>query len=138
MENLTPFKEFPFLTVFTFGDKFILIKFKNNGRIGVKEAKESIESFESLNKQGYTRVLTDATVKNFDITKDALDLAANHPHGPKYNIKHAIVVNYAGIRLLAGFFLKFSKPTIPTKIFNKLEGAEKWLKEQESERGNLS
>lgn len=128
MENLTPFKEFPFLTVFTFGDKFILIKFKNNGRIGVKEAKESIESFEELNRQGYTKVLTDATVKHFEITKDALDLAAKHPHGPKYNIKHAILVNHSGIRLLAGFFLKFSKPTIPTRIFSVSEDAINWLK----------
>lgn len=128
MENLTPFREFPFLTVYTFGDKFILIKFKNNGRIGVKEAKESIESFEELNKLGYNYVLTDATVKHFDISKDALDLAAKHPNGPKYNISHAILVNHSGIRLLAGFYLKFSKPTIPTMIFSSSNEAINWLK----------
>lgn len=40
----------------------------------------------------------------------------------------ALLISSPTSRILADFFIKFHKPAIPTRAFNNLESAEKWLK----------
>ena len=41
----------------------------------------------------------------------------------------AILIDSSATRLIANFFIQFSKPHFPTRLFNNTTAAEKWLKQ---------
>lgn len=48
--------------------------------------------------------------------------------GQKYTLANAVVVNNLAKKILFNFFLSINKPTNPTKGFDSIELAVKWLK----------
>ena len=56
--------------------------------------------------------------------------------GNKNTFTDAIVIESLSQKIIADFYLKFNKPTLPTKIFYSLEKAADWtLKQVEKEKG---
>lgn len=45
-------------------------------------------------------------------------------------ICNAFVVNSIAYKLIANFYIKFNKPSYPSKSFNNFNEAEKWCKDQ--------
>ena len=51
----------------------------------------------------------------------------SHPDRLKYALADALVVSNFAHRLLADFYLKFSRPILPTRTFPSEEAAREWL-----------
>lgn len=130
MQNMTKQAEFPYMTIFSLSNDILVLEYIENGKIGINEADDIMNTIEPFNQRGFNRILSDVSVKTFDISKEALDFIANHPNGRKYDIKNAIVANSAGIKLLAVVYINFSKPKGPSKIFQDRDEAIKWLRGQ--------
>ena len=47
--------------------------------------------------------------------------------GLKYTMADAMVFNSMAHRLMANFYLKFNKPSRPSKAFTSIESAREWL-----------
>jgi hypothetical protein len=45
----------------------------------------------------------------------------------KFRLADAFIVNSLYLQSLTNFYLKFKKPIIPSKMFNDLESAKKWI-----------
>ncbi|MGE0560760.1 MAG: hypothetical protein AB7O47_03005 [Flavobacteriales bacterium] len=62
-----------------------------------------------------------------NVTKEAREFSAS-VDGLKYSSAEAYVFNSLPHRIIGNFYLKFNKPSVPTKFFNTKEEAEVWLK----------
>lgn len=45
----------------------------------------------------------------------------------KFRLADAFIINSLYLQSLTNFYLKFKKPIIPSKMFNDLESAKKWI-----------
>lgn len=107
----------------------LLVQYHAKTIIDVSKAKIVIESVGPIIHQ-YNILfgITDARVKDLNITREARQLYSNNSTLKK-NKKHAIIVNHFPIRMLANFFIKIDVPVIPSRVFNSLKSAEEWLQE---------
>lgn len=128
MTSLNLYKSFRFLDISTLNDDIIVIKYTNQIKIDTEEVQQLIDTIFLLYDSGFNKLISDARSPQLIITKDALDLFAKHTDELLMEVKHAIVVIHPAMRLLAGFYLKFSKPTIPTQTFSKIKDAIKWVR----------
>jgi hypothetical protein len=128
MKTLALYKEFPYLNIYYSDNNIIYIKIKEGQKLELQQTEELLSNVEPLGIKGYKYLLTNATVNHFDTCKASLDAIALHSNWRKYFLKHAIVTKHSTLRLLAGFYVKFSNPSISTKIFDNEENAIKWLK----------
>lgn len=46
----------------------------------------------------------------------------------KYTVADAFVVKLMAVKLIGNIYISFNKPRRPTRLFNNVEDAEKWLK----------
>lgn len=121
-------KEFPYMSVSAcHTDRKIFLELKENSTICEQDVDEFMRSFETLTKAGYHKVITVATVRQINISTETLTLLAQHPLWVRYSIKHAIITNHSNLRILTGIYLRFCQPQAPTKCFNHISEAEKWL-----------
>lgn len=66
-------------------------------------------------------------VQSFNtITEEAKKYSASE-ESQIYTKANAIVINSFAAKLGANFFIKFNKPTRPTRVFNSVEEAIEWL-----------
>lgn len=65
--------------------------------------------------------------KYTSITKEAREFAATKP-AVEFTLAEAYVIQSLAQRLIANFYMKFSKPLVPTRVFTDREKAEKWIK----------
>tara|TARA_R110002049_G_scaffold272734_3_gene450388 strand:+ start:4997 stop:5389 length:393 start_codon:yes stop_codon:yes gene_type:complete len=128
MKEQNLYKSFRFLDIFTLSDDLIIIKYNNQILLDIEEAQHLIKALLPLYELGFKHIVSDAQNPQLNITKEALDLFAKHTDGLDLNIKHAIVVIHPAMRLLAGFYLRFSKPSVPSKSFNSMDHAIAWLR----------
>ncbi|MFI5202869.1 MAG: hypothetical protein ACHQF2_00115 [Flavobacteriales bacterium] len=49
------------------------------------------------------------------------------PESTKYSIAEAYVIKSTAQKILVNFYLRFNKPTVPTRFFSDITKAEKWL-----------
>lgn len=63
-----------------------------------------------------------------EITLKARELYSKASYVVNYHIANAFVVDSLALRIAGNFFIKVTKPTIPTKIFKTQEDALKWIK----------
>ncbi|MGZ4034380.1 MAG: DUF7793 family protein [Bacteroidia bacterium] len=47
--------------------------------------------------------------------------------GNLYTIADAFIIDSIGLKMIANFYLKFEKPVNPSKMFNNVDDALKWL-----------
>lgn len=65
------------------------------------------------------------------ITPEARKLIASPPF-KKVTIAKAVVVNSLPQRMVVNFYLRFNKPSIPTRMFSNRDTAIKWLRNEVS------
>lgn len=87
--------------------------------------KEQFEARKKLVGDRDFTVLVDAR-KNHNATREGREfMAKNHKPNRK---AMAIMTNNLAIKLIVNFYIKINKPKTPTKLFNDIKEAEKWLK----------
>lgn len=72
---------------------------------------------------GLVLMVADSTTQ---FTSDARDFSASK-EGLRFSIAEAMVVKNLAQRLIVSFYLKFNKPSVPSKAFDTEEEAIKWL-----------
>ena len=100
---------------------------KKSSIIGEKEACEVISAYEILLENRKYPLLH--LVEDYvSIDKSARDYAASE-EGLRYSKVEAFVINSLAHKLLANFYMKVNKPSVPTRFFRNKEDAEEWLAE---------
>jgi hypothetical protein len=98
------------------------------------------QNVEEINVE-YIRLANEASAKlsggkaslNLVVLKDFLNTTpearvyAASEESNKYTIADAFVIQSQALKIVANFYLKFNKPTRPTRIFNTEESAIEWL-----------
>jgi len=109
-------------------DGIIWILIKEDADLTEEDIKDYAVAAEKLSGGKPYLQLTDARV-NLDITTEGRRAAAKKEVAPLL-VAHAILVNNAGVRLIANFFIAMDKPHFENKVFNTESEALKWLKKQ--------
>ena len=63
----------------------------------------------------------------FNASSEVREFAASE-EGNKYTIADAFVVKHVAVKLIGNVYISFNKPQKPTRIFDDVAEAEKWLK----------
>lgn len=72
---------------------------------------------------GLVLMVADSTTQ---FTNDARDFSASK-EGLRFSMAEALVVKNLAQKLVVNFYLKFNKPSVPSRAFNTEEEAIKWL-----------
>jgi hypothetical protein len=111
-------------------DGIMQFAFKAEHVINLNDLREMVATTGELGGQKKYPILVisgentsiDATTKTFAAT----------PEASLYSTCCAVIVISFAQRLLANGYLQFCKPAVPTQLFNDIEKAETWLKNQAS------
>ena len=109
-------------------DGIVQVNFGDNVELDVKETKDILGALETINN-GKKSLVVNVAGKNTTATREARSYSASE-EAAKHTAADAFVVNNLPQKLLGNFYLNFNKPYVKTKIFNKLEEALAWLKQQ--------
>ncbi|MBC7694847.1 MAG: hypothetical protein H7141_05295 [Burkholderiales bacterium] len=119
-------------------DGIVRILLKSNSVITVPELKLNIVALNELiqdSKYAFLYYTQDNTVTH---SNDARAFGKENENAVP-RLCTAVVVNSLAHKLVANFYLKFDKPTIPFKVFHKMDDAERWCLEvySKSQKGEL-
>ncbi len=110
-------------------DAIVRVMFKKNTEIGPPEFKELFEMYNSLvedKSYPYIYYVEDGSV--IFTNEGRVYSKENEFSFPK--ICNAYVAKSLAHKLVANFYLKFNKPTYPSKVFTTMEDAEEWCFQQ--------
>lgn len=99
---------------------------KRGAIVTLDEAKENSKAVMSLEGEKYPLLVNTHGIKS--ITKEARDHFAVNNRATKITAM-GIVVNSPLTKTVGNFFMKFSKPSVPSKLFSSEEKAVEWLNE---------
>lgn len=111
--------------IFYRADGILQVDFADNCMLDVVECKELISSYTLIlgtNKVPILHVFGKYT----NATKEARDFSVS-PQGLKHSLVEAYVLTSLAQRLLLNFYIKFNKPSVPTKYFTSKNEAVIWL-----------
>ncbi len=112
------------------GDNLTILKFKDNVSFKLEDAVEVNEiTFNWIKGKSFT-TLVDATNIRSDISEEAKDFFSNDKKITDLQKAQALVLNSLHNRIIATFYMKFQKPSMPVKIFSDIDKALDWLKKQ--------
>lgn len=97
---------------------------KKGAVVTLDEAKENSEAVMSLEGEKYPLLVNTCGIKS--ITKEARDHFAVNNRATKITAM-AIVIDSPLTKTVGNFFMKFSKPSVPSKLFSTEETAIEWL-----------
>jgi hypothetical protein len=121
--------ETPAVEISICSDGIIRVMFKRNTEIGPPEFKELFEKYNSLvegKSYPYIYFVEDSSVI---FTNEGRVYSKEHEFSfPK--ICNAYVVTSLAHKLIANFYLKFNKPSYPSKVFTNMKNAEEWCFQQ--------
>lgn len=110
-------------------DGIIRVMFKKGSEINPKAFKELFEKYNELVGTTKYPFIYSVEDDNVTFTSEGRAYSKQHEHSfPK--VCNAYVVNSVATRLTANFYLKFNKPSYPSKLFNNQADAQKWCIEQ--------
>lgn len=118
--------DYPKFTFILRKDGIVWYKTKPNVTITIDDILEHYRYFE-VKYKGQVFLNIYEFGENSDMDSDVRKWASD-PTGNNFTIADAFVINSMAQKLIGNFYLTFHKPVKPTKLFNKLEDAEKWLK----------
>jgi hypothetical protein len=114
-------------------NEFVVIVLVDNILIGtikqynvdLKVAQKAVDSrLEMCGPKSYPFLINIKSVKN--VTKKARDFLASEK-GCQGVVASAILINSSITSMVGNFFIKISKPLVPTKLFTNEEDAKQWL-----------
>ena len=107
-------------------DGILQIVVKDNVDVGIEECIELTNAFQAL--IGKKKVPLLHVVGNYvNMDKEAREYSASEA-GLRYSIAEAFVINSLPNKIIANFYMRINKPSVPTKFFGSIREAEEWLK----------
>lgn len=88
----------------------------------MKQLTETIGKIGNGNKQ---KIIID--IASFNTMSEEAKKYSASAEGQIYTKANAVVINSLAAKLGANFFIKFNRPSTPTRIFNSVDEAVKWL-----------
>ncbi len=116
--------EFKKLVVSVYLDRILHVVVKPDTLVELEDFKE-VHAY--LGAMGSKKHLNLYEFSKHASTDDSLRKWASDPLGNTMTIADALVINGLDQELVADFCLKFNNPSIPTRVFNNVEEAVKWL-----------
>lgn len=119
---------------FDLNDDVLTVRIKEDTEVTLELMKEMLDSAVEFTEKKPYYAIVDLS-KNISDTPESRNYYATSPHR-QYRKADALIVNSLAVRMLANFFLKFNKPSVPTQIFSKEADAIHWihqLKKKESQ-----
>lgn len=111
--------------VFLREDGIVHVKLKPEQEITLDDFEEIVKAVTELGMAQAQLILFQAGY-NSSVTPEVRKFAA-HPNANFLSRGDAIVVQSLAQRLMANFYIKFNRPSRPTKIFDDVEEATRWL-----------
>ncbi|MCB0408762.1 MAG: STAS/SEC14 domain-containing protein [Flavobacteriales bacterium] len=108
-------------------DDIVYTTIKEGAELGIEEIKEGIKIRNELQEGQPMLTLTD--IRNvYSITNEAREFAAKSKENAALIIATAILTDSLSTKMMANFFIRFSKPITPYKAFKNKEKAIEWLR----------
>lgn len=112
-------------TVFLREDGIIEVKFKDDVILGLEDCEELLCHYGKLTARKVP--ILHLIGKYMNVTKEAREFSASE-EGLKYSSAEAFVFDSLLHQIIANYYLKVNKPSVPTKFFKTKKEAEIWLK----------
>lgn len=109
-------------------DGYIQVRFTDLSIIGIEEARDISEHIIALCDGKKYPFITNGLGITIRMDKEARNHFATYKPLVKVRKAQAIIVNNIPSKLLANFYIKFHKPSDPTKIFTKFDDAVDWIR----------
>jgi hypothetical protein len=110
-----------------FDNRIIKIRFKDGVDFVLEDAIIANQTMYDLAEGNPFLSLVDTINVRGQISKDAMEHFAKDTLTKGIRVAEAIVVDSLHNRILANFYLKFTKSHNPVKVFNKMDKAIEWL-----------
>lgn len=107
-------------------DGLVEITFRESSLIGLQECLDIMDVYEQiLEKRKYPLL---HLAKDYVQVNEEARIYGSSEDGLRYSAAEAFVIKSLAHKLLANFYLKVNRPSVPTKFFSNKEDAELWLK----------
>jgi hypothetical protein len=128
--EIETYKDFPKVKMILYTNGIMNVIFKDNLLIEMSDIDVVLEWVTSLgSERKYINLMEGAS--NTDIDSEVREFAASSTNN-KHTIADAMVISSAAHRILTNFYLRFNKPSKPTKIFTERSKAITWLLQQKN------
>lgn len=108
-------------------DNILVIEIKSDESFNIRDMWELINAAQKIG-QG-KRFLNLIIVGAHTVPDEESRVLSTSMEGSIYKIADAFVINSLPQILVANFYMKFNKPSVPTKFFKNVRDAEKWLEQ---------
>ena len=114
--------EYEYYAVFLRKDNIVQVQMKDNFECELEDSKKIVESITKVSGDNKYPLL--AIYSDFNaFSKEATDFVSKSTA----TLADALVGNGIAFRMVGNFYLNFNKPIRPTRLFNDMESALKWL-----------
>ena len=115
---------YPFYAIFLRNDNIIQIDIKDNFDCELADSKKMLDAIRQLSRgRKYPLLVIYSDFNSF--TKEAKDFVAKSTE----TTADALVGDGFAFKMVGNIYLRMSKPIRPTKLFNDVESALKWLEQ---------
>lgn len=111
--------------LFFYEEDVLNIIFKDGADVSLEDARANLKARKEIQKEEKVKVFSDVS-NVWQVSEQARKFFASSKV-TDLNIAMALLTNSLTGKLLTNFFIKFNKPTTPTKMFNSKEKALAWL-----------
>lgn len=110
---------------YEYNNGLLIITLVDDSELSVDDIRMQRETAFSFHK-GEPHVVLAIAGQRTTASEEARKFASTHI--PKGRIAEAVLIRSLSVRILANFYLKFHKPDVPTRMFDRRENAMTWLK----------
>jgi len=100
------------------------VVFKSNTKINLEDA-IGVVKYEGILSRGQKRPILHVVEEFVDFDNEVMRYSAGP--GTQFSSAEAYVIKSVAHRIVGNFYMRVSKPKVPTKVFNSIEKAEEWL-----------
>jgi len=118
--------QLPYAKIELRDDGIIQFFYGDHLEITMKEAKELEEAVEKITKGVVYKSLRIAG-KFTNVDMEVMKYLSRG-RGTLFTLADSFVIHSLAQKILANFYLRINKPVLPTRVFNKIDEAEEWLK----------
>jgi hypothetical protein len=121
-------REFDNITMRLYDNGIMNVIFRDNCYIDLKDVRQVMAWVEEIGKGRMFINLMEGAY-NSDLAPEVREFSASSSNN-KYTIADAMVISSQAHKLVTNFYMKFNKPSKPTKIFTDRNKAIEWLLEE--------
>lgn len=105
--------------------RIVFVKIKDNAEIELDDVVQNAKATKMLTDNDKYMVIVDANA-NLSVTKEARSYSAQK-NDTDCRVAEAYIVTSVANKIIGNFYIKFNKPSVPTKLFSTKELAIEWL-----------